>query len=189
LAVFKAIVEYATVVNKLGIPWSARFYTATLDPPTRWPGYVYEVTGTVALPTDPPDAPRFQDRLEYTEPRDIIAWHRRVWHHDSPLSLEALWSPQHPVQMTIHGVERDMHLTDIQVIKDALTLLVGIRGAGRRHGTRLMTREEFHAAWSEKMAEARRRRDWPRQEDIARAYGFSLSTLTRYLHDYGRPTP
>jgi hypothetical protein len=120
---------------------------------------------------------------------DIIVWRRRIWAHDSPLYLEALWSPTHPATVDIRGVKHDMNLTHLQSIKDAITLLTGVRGVGRRQGTRYWSKEEFHAAWPKKVAEARRHRDGPvRQKDLARAYGISQPTLTRYLREYGHPT-
>jgi hypothetical protein len=180
--------ECAAVADELGIPPTALFYTMTLDPPQGWPDYILEVIGTHATPTDPPEAPEWRDYLLTPYPTFTLIrpWRRRVRHHESPLFFEALWSPQHPVSLTIHGVE-----TDIPLIKDALTLLAGTRGAGRRRGSRFWTRETFRAAWPEKVAEAQRQRHGQplRQEELARAYGISQPTLTRYLREYGRPTP
>jgi hypothetical protein len=181
-------VEFTEIVTELGIPRTARLYTLTLDPPQGWPGMRYELVGTCADVTDPPDAPVFLDQFAYWHPQIIRPWRRRIRSHTSPLYLEVRWSPGREEEMYIGGVHEDRSLTSLPGIHDAMRLLEGVRWIGRPRGTRYYTREAFHAAWPAKVVEAQRRRDGPvRQEDLARAYGISTATLSRYLRDYGRP--
>jgi hypothetical protein len=190
LAQSATAVEFAAIVTELGIPWTALLYTLTLDPPQGWPGMRYELVGTRADVTDPPDAPAFLDQFSYWHPQIIRPWRRRIRSHTSPLYLEVLWSPGREETIDIRGVHQDRSLTGLPGIQDAMRLLEGVRGIGRPRGTRYYTREAFHAAWPAKVVEAQRRRDGPvRQEDLARAYRISTATLSRYLRDYGRPQP
>lgn len=183
------VAQHPVEVAELQIPLTAHYYALTLHPPQGWPDLRLDVVGTLARPVDSPEAPVWIDRLWSAIPRPILAWRRRVWCRGSPLYLEALWSPtaERPT-IDIRGVEQDTRLTHLQAVQDALSLLTGVRGVGRRRGSWYWTREDFHAAWPAKIAEAQRRRDGPvRLEDLARVYGVSYSTLLRYLRTYGRP--
>ena len=190
LAQSATAVEFAAIVTELGIPWTAVLFMLTLDPPQGWPGLRYELVGTRADVTDPPDAPVFLDQFAYWRLQIIRPWRRRIRSDTSPLYLEVRWSPGREETMDIREVPLNRSLTSLPEIDKALRLLAGVRGIGRPRGSRYYTHEAFHAAWPAKMAEAQRRRDGPvRQEDLARAYGISTATLSRYLRDYGRPHP
>jgi hypothetical protein len=82
------------VVIELGIPRRALLYQAMLIEPLGRQGFTFEVVGTCIEPTDPPEAPRFEDGLSEAHRFTIIAWRRRVYHEGSGFSLEIRWHPK-----------------------------------------------------------------------------------------------
>jgi hypothetical protein len=155
-----------------------------------WQDYIYEMVGIPARPTSPPRAPRITWRVATShESVPVIALRRRVYCKGTPLYVEARWHPATGETLALMGLERDARQESVKRAHRGIKLLKAIEsGGGRPFDTRYYSRDEFHAAYPGARTEAERRRgSRPRDEDLARALGISLSTMKRYLKNYGRP--
>jgi len=67
----------------------------SLGYPVAWQDYGFELVGTPALPTSPPEAPRFVwSDMRSPERHVIIAWRRRLYVRGTPLYIETRWHPE-----------------------------------------------------------------------------------------------
>jgi hypothetical protein len=122
----------------------------------------------------------------------ILALQRCVYHANTALWIEALWTRQDGVRIAMHGLERRHASEEMNLIRHGLVILRRMEKDGRpRETSRYYSKEEFHTAYPEAYRKATLRRDIPRDEDVARALSISLSTFKRYIRpsNYGRPSP
>jgi hypothetical protein len=167
--------------------WPA-FRLAVHDPLAK-AGYSVSFYGHLITPAAAmPDAPTVR-MFGSPDILTVLALQRCVYHAETVLWLEALWSPQDGVRITMHGLERPHAKEAMDVIRYGLVILRQMEKTGRpRETTRYYTKEAFHAAYPDAYRKATRRRTRPRDEDIARALHLSLATFRRYIREYGRPS-
>ena len=172
------------MVIELGIPRRALLYQGMLIEPLGWQGVTFEVVGTVVEPTDPPEAPRFTDRLSEAHPFTIIAWRRRVYHEGSGFSLEIRWDPKkREIIRTEHPCT--LSLKDADKYRATALKLLQVEQRGRRRGPDgFKDAQEFEDIVVHLIQTAHRKGMDTKQDRIAT---WLQPVLTRRRRDTGSP--
>jgi hypothetical protein len=190
--------EARRLILELGMPPDAKWGRLKMDgaqlangteDSERWRDYSLEFFGMVIDPSTTPDKSwpfwRTRDPRGRVDDLVIQLWRQTVVHSTSPLYGEILWHPVRKGSASIKGLERRHTAEDLSDARRGIKLLESFVFQGRRHGTTILTSDEFR---ERAPIECRKWLDLHTKcvdVDLAYALGISTSTLYSYMRRIG----